>query len=184
MVNLMGLTLAEETAKIVPGQSRIVVVADARQAQDGKPTGDIAAGFSTGLKKYPHLQVVATELVTFDIHVEDGVPAIVSTTFQELWERHKDVAVIVFFVDLPAWYRVETWLAKAEGPRFVGVAGLPQARWRYGGYLATGRQAALIVPRQGTSPPPPGHPKTPQEHFDRDFQIVTPQNYDAILDAD
>ena len=175
----LGQVLAEETAKVAPAHGRVVVFTAFTPTQLKERSNHLWHAFVSDLQKHS-LSITATESVIVNAW-NSGSLAADRAAFKELLERHANVDVLVFLVDLPDWGQMAEVLSQSRSPKIIAIDNLrQQMKPRYDGYFSSGILAALIGP--ATGPVPLSQPKTPREWFDRYYQVYTPQNFESLPD--
>jgi len=169
LVKGIGAGCADETLRVAgTGEVVLVVTGD-----DDSRVGS----FRKALKKHPQIRLTA-HIVT--PNPQDTFPLFPLGELRDVLQKHRTAAAIFFMVELPPWEMVQIYFTEPTGPKLLALAQGLTLR-DHGGYFLQGRLAALITTRQTQDAAVPTNPKTPQEWFAHDYEIVTPENYTTRL---
>ncbi|MCG3149180.1 MAG: hypothetical protein PCFJNLEI_02640 [Verrucomicrobiae bacterium] len=160
---------AEAALRVVTGGGQIVVVTFGKE--------DLRlAGFQKTLKRHPQI-LLTPHFLTPDPKDAAVCPPVM---LREVLQQYPIAAVIVFFLELPAWNLAQHCFTAEAGPKLIALTHRA-ALSHHGGYFQQGRLLTLITARQTLDDSVPTNPKTPAEWFARDYEIVTPDNYTTRL---
>jgi hypothetical protein len=168
---VLGAVTAEETAKLVGGQGRVLVIArDTGAARNPSVEAELGA-FQRTLKKHAGLTLVTQRIPVAPIQMMatgGGVPA---AQFLKALETHANLGAVVLFFGFPQLADPELEALKKSGVKTVVVSSL---RPGYKQLLEREAIQLAIVPRAGA--PPPGAPaaSTLRERFDQEYTLLTP----------
>ena len=172
---ILGATLANETAKLLGGKGRILIVALDTTQGAIPPAQRQLAGFQNALTKHPGLTVVATGVVEPDpVKVlADGEFGIPAEKFRELLGKYAGADAIVSFVGAPKLTDREAGQLSHGLPRIVASYGLGYQGPELEMLLARGIVQVALVPNP--SPPPITDTKMrpAREWFELGYQVLT-----------
>lgn len=179
ILSSLGNGIAEQVVQAIHDKGTVVLV----DLPEGDEPDLRREAFLKKLRQHPGVQLVATEIVP-QLQMEDRMtPSCPVTVFQEILQRRSGVSVIVFLVPVPEWSRAEKSLPTAGTPKLIVMDPTTvQIKDRYGGYFDRGILSALIILRRDSTTVSAGAPKTEREYFDRDYQILTTENYGTVLE--
>jgi hypothetical protein len=166
---VLGAVTAEETAKLVGGQGRVMVMArDTGAARNPSVEAELGA-FQRALKKHAGLSLVIEKVpVTPMLMMATGGGA-PPEQFLKALETYTNLGAIVLFFGFPQLAEPELEALIKSGVKTVVVSSLRP------GYMQLLERQAIqlaIVPRADA--PPPGAPaaRTLRERFDREYTIL------------
>jgi hypothetical protein len=170
---VLGAVTAEETAKLLASQGRVLVIAR-DTGPDKNPSVEAALkAFGQTLRQHRGLRQVTERVVVPPMQMMatgGGVPA--EQLFKAL-EAHPGVGALVLFCALPPLTESELETLKRYGVKIVVTSSFHPA---YGRLLEQQAIHLVIAPRPGAPPPATGPARTLRERFDQDYMIVTPAN--------
>jgi len=174
-----GQGLADETAKAVQDRGEVVAVITTTHEEKGSSLSFVWNAFRDELKKHPGIKLTVQMLPPDQ---GEGVPGCSSVAFKEVLEQHTQAAAIVFFMSLPDWRWLQMKVAVPQvSSKIIVLADAPPfPKSHYAGYFTSGVLSALIIQRRGSNPNHVAKPKTPREWFANEYEVFTPQNYEAL----
>ncbi|NQU12469.1 hypothetical protein HQ590_16865, partial [bacterium] len=170
----LGERAAEEAVRLTGGSGSVVII-----GYDAKlPTFLIPQqAFEAALEKHPGLRVAAVKALSHDptsgFGMDMGPPA---DAFLQVLREHADATVVVSFSGVP--YFTEPHYAQLPSPRpmlIVVLSGPMQLAPLFERDII---QAALVARfRPPDAATVKKDPQTPQEWFDRYYEVLTPENF-------
>ncbi len=173
----LGAVTAEETAKLLGGQGRILVIARDTGAESNPSVDAELKAFGQTLKQHAGLSRVTEKIrgtPMLMMATGGGVPA--EQLFSAL-ETHGNVGALVLFCSLPSLADPELDALKRRGLKTVVVSSYHPD---YGRLLEQQVIHLAIVPRSGEGSPSAQRPRTVRERFDQDYTIVTPADVTGL----
>jgi hypothetical protein len=172
----MGRVLAHETLRLVPGHGRIAVLRYRVLTDAGNSVlGPAADTFLREIRRDGRLVVAAIESDEYNpFEREEGWARTMMDPprFADFMAKHGDVDAVVIIGGTPQLGAGDAKKLPAPGPKIITASVLaPPARW----LLADGVIASTIISRARPSAERTP-PKSPQEWFDRRYEIVTAAN--------
>jgi len=159
-----GQALAEETARLLANQGRVVIIA-ARAGPAPSPVHEAyLRGFKQALKARPGLTLAATEAVT---PTEAGCPA---DAYLDVLKRHPTIDAVVSFAGPPVFRGADFKALPARPPKLVVLGG---GRELTRSLMSRKLLDVSFVPRRHTKSAP-GPAQAAREQFDQIYQSVTP----------
>lgn len=177
----IGAGLAGEVVQQVHDRGEIVIVVDKAQVHGGVPANVPLTELQQQLRRLQGISVRATEIIP-QVVVEDRMtPSCSAAEFIEIIRRHPAADAVVFLVPLPEWTRVSTAMEQVSRPKLIAFdPATQQVRGRYAGYFERGLLVSLVIPRRVPPTKKGGVPQSPREFFERDFEVVAPQNFQSL----
>jgi hypothetical protein len=168
---VLGAVTAQETARLLGGQGRVMVMArDTGAARNPSVEAELRA-FQQALKKHAGLSLVTERIPVTPMLMMATGGGVPPDRFLKALQARADLGAVVLFFGFPQLAEPELEALKKSGVKTVVVSSL-----RPGYKQLLERQAIqlAIVPRAGA--PPPGAPaaRTLRERFDRQFTLLTP----------
>ncbi len=164
----VGLVGAEEVAKLLGGQGRILVVAFAAESA---PMETAVNSFLGELAKRGAFTVVTVERFKMsqpDMPLEQM--GLAGTQYLELLAKYPNLDAIVSFVGPPVFPNRDYHAVPTTRPKFVSLSGYaPDLREQ----LELGVVDLAVVPRFEAPKAKPAEPQTPREWFDRYYTVAT-----------
>lgn len=166
----LGGAAAEETAKLLRGQGRVVLIlADTGNYQDPLMAGQRDA-FAKTLARTPGMSLLATEKMETTAPGTMGTGGLNAGQFRAIIQRHATAAAFVSMVGFPNL--PPEALEEMKGWKFIVVGdGGPELKALLEGGVVQVALIPRIKPVTATQPP-----ATPREWFNRAYEIVTPAN--------
>jgi hypothetical protein len=174
----LGQVMAERTVKLLESKEKKRIVVVTLDANDPGTRAQMEA-FERGLKQAGGIEILDTVKLDPSENPKyrsgDGLSA---RRFARLVDKYEDAEGLVSFVGVPDPADEEMKKLESKPPRFIAFTRdldkLPK--------LFKDRTLRVaIVPRYEFPAPGPENPKTPQEWFDRHFQIVTSNTLAKII---
>ena len=167
----LGAVTAEETAKLLGNQGRVLVMVRDTGADRNPSVEAELKAFRQTLKKHAGLSQVTEKIrVTPMLMMATGGGVPPDQLFKAL-ATHANVGALVLFGGLPPLAEPELETLKKSGVKIVVVSSF------HPGYRRLLEQQVIhlaIVPRPEAPPPGAQPPRTLRERFDEDYAIVTP----------
>lgn len=172
----LGTVAAEETAKLLGNQGRVVVIgADLGEYKNLAPMMDAKINsFQKTLKRTSKVTLVAIEKVK--IHPPSLARVgefMLPDQLTRVLEKHPRLDAIISFVGLSPLENQEIRLLKQHATKLVVASGYDSA---YKPLLQARLLDLAIVPRVENPPETANSPRVLRDWFDRDYEIVTPDS--------
>ena len=169
----IGQAVARTAATTLQTPGSLVLIVTAKHQSDRFPEFEIWQAFGGELKKHPALRLLATEIITAE---SPGESSLTRSQLDQIVQKYPDVNLFVSLCGIPPWDPSTPFMPPSGGSKLVVVENEPATQ--LAGYFANGSLAAAILPRlvPETNPVPP---TTAAAWFDRQYQILTPENYSA-----
>lgn len=170
----LGERAAEEAVRLTGGSGSVVVIG----YEASMPSFQIPQqAFEAALKQHRGLQVTAVERLTHDPTAGFGMDMGPSAEqFLGVLREHADATLVVSFAGVP--YLTEPHFAQLPSPRPMIIVVLMGPMQLDPLFERDIIQAALVARFR---PPEPAtitkDPETPQEWFERYYEVLTPENY-------
>jgi hypothetical protein len=164
---VLGVVVAEETAKLVGNQGQVVVIA--RDVQSQSLEAELKA-FAQTLKKNAGVSVLPPERLrlTPAMMVSGAVPP---ETLARTVESHPNLGAVVLFFAFPDLDGQALDRLKSSGAKIVVVSGF---RPRYPALLEQKAIHLAIIPRPPPLPAANENARNLRERFNREYVILTP----------
>jgi hypothetical protein len=171
----VGRVMAEETAKLLDNQGRIVVIA-IETAQDPELKVQLEE-FEKTLKKFRGITVAKTYMLETENRAKYGAGSGLSAgRFIRIVNKNTTADAMVSFVGAPELKDDEIGQLQAR-PKFIAES---RSVEKIGNLLAKRLLQVAIVSRFQFPAPVEGNPGTPRQWFDKRFQVVTAEMVGAI----
>jgi hypothetical protein len=165
---VLGAVAAEETAKVLGNQGRVLVMA--RDTGENPSVAAELSAFAHASKKYSGLQLITVKVPVTPLLMMSTGGAIPSDQLLKAIESHGPLAAVVLFSGFPQLSDAEQdQLAKAGVKTIVVSSFHPD----YRRLLDQKIIHLAIVPRPDPSPSEVPAPKNLRDRFDQDYVIVT-----------
>jgi hypothetical protein len=172
-----GAVMAEETAKLIGKQGKIVVVTSTDQTARAGSLDSMLTGLRKSLRQLGRYEIVATEMVDNPSETDPGVYFTLDV-LNKIMTQHPDVAAIVSLAAAPQLKAEDLKHLPATMPKIV-VLGLPAVNLKP--MLAANIIQAAIVPQAGLVPGHPAPAKTEHPSFDATFQVAHPEDAAVVF---
>ena len=171
----VGRVMAEETAKLVNNQGRIVVIA-IETAKDAELKIQLEE-FEKSLKKFSRITVAKTYMLETENRAKYGAGSGLSTRrFIRIVNKNTTADAMVSFVGAPELKDDEIGQLQAR-PKFIAES---RSVEKIGNLLAKHLLQVAIVSRFQFPAPVEGKPGTLRQWFDKRFQVVTAEMVGAL----
>src|SRR2546422_78551 len=171
----VGRVMAEETAKLVNNQGRIVVIA-IETAKDAELKIQLEE-FEKSLKKFSRITVAKTYMLETENRAKYGVGSGLSARrFIRIVNKNTTADAMVSFVGAPELKDDEIGQLQAR-PKFIAES---RSVEKIGNLLAKHLLQVAIVSRFQFPAPVEGNPGTLRQWFDKRFQVVTAESVGAL----
>lgn len=171
-----GIAGAAETAKLLNGRGRILVVTYKRV----EPVGAASRAFAKEMTKHAGIQIVATEAVEFEEMTGPEMGGISAEIYFQWLNQHPGLDAIVSFVGTPNFSEADLRRLPRDRPRFIVLQGYgPNLR----DLLLNGLVDLAVVPRMqtaGEAQDQKTEPKTAMEWFQRYYAFATPNDAEQL----
>jgi ABC-type sugar transport system substrate-binding protein len=168
---VLGAVTAEETAKLVGGQGRVMVMArDTGPARNPSAEAELGA-FQKTLKKHAGLSLVTERIPVTPMLMMATGGSVPPGQFLKALQTHANLGAIVLFFGFPQLDEAELEALKQSGVKTVVVS---SPRPAYKQLLERQAIQLAIVPRAGASPPRAQAPQTLRQRFDQEYTLLTP----------
>jgi hypothetical protein len=167
---VLGTVTAEETARLVGGKGRILVMArDTGAAKNPSVEAELAA-FQQTLRKRAGLSVVTERVRVAPMMMMATGGGLPPDQFLKALETHPDIGAVVLFFGFPQLTEPELDTLKKTGVKTVVVSSLRP------GYKRLLEQQAIQVAivRQANAASPATPARTVRERFDQEYTLLTP----------
>lgn len=169
----LGVAVAEETAKLLGGQGKVVLILP-RRGNYKDPTVELQqSAFVKTLAKTKGLSLAATESLETERPGTMGGGGLDPEQFRQLIQRHTGAEGFVSLAGLPEFPK-DAPLA-LPGKKLL-VVGSPSPQLK--ALLVGGVVQVAIIPR--TNPPTGTKPRTAREWFNSAYEVVTPASAGAM----
>ncbi len=167
---VLGTVTAEETAKLLGGKGRILVmVRDTGAAKNPSVEAELAA-FQQTLKKQAGVSVVTDRVRVTPMMMMATGGGLPPEQFLKALQTHADIGAVVLFFGFPQLAEPEMEAVRKSGVKTVVVSAL-----RPGYKQMLENQAIQMAIVRRANPPAPETPaRTVRERFDQDYTVLTP----------
>ena len=168
----LGEVLASEVSRLATGAT-VAVIARA-SAKDARTSGGRQiSSFEAAVRRQAGLQLAATEWLPPEAAGMMAGGGVTAEQLSGLVEKHPDANVFVIFAGLPPLSPALAGKLKARSVTSIAVCGYgPNAR----SWLEARALATAVIPRLTELPAGTPAPRTPTDWFQREFELVTPEN--------
>jgi len=168
-----GEVLAEEVGRLLGGAGRVVIIGREVSRQGLDATGECAASFTGALHRRPALKLAATAWIPRSPVGMMDLGAVSSEQLLAIVSKTPGANAVVVFAGLPPWSQELADKLAARSLKLVAVCGYgPNVRR----WLESKALALAVVPRFDDPPAGAPAPKTAKEWFEREFQLITPED--------
>jgi hypothetical protein len=167
---VLGTVTAEETASLLGGKGRILVMArDTGAAKNPSVEAELAA-FQQTLKRKAGLSVVTERVRVTPMLMMSTGGGLPPDQFLKALETHPDLGAVVLFFGFPQLTEPELDTLRKTGVKTVVVSSL-----RPGYKRLLGQQAIQVAIVRQANPASPATPaRTVRERFDQEYTVLTP----------
>ena len=167
---VLGVVTAEETAKLLGNQGRVLVIARDTGADKNPSVEAQMATFERTLKKHAGLSLVTERFQATPMLMMATGGGVPPEHLAQALQTHSDVRALVLFCGLPPLADAEWEALRKRGVKTVVVSSF---RPDYAELLERNVIHMVITPRPEGPPPDARPPRTLRERFDQDYAIVT-----------
>ncbi|MCG3147211.1 MAG: hypothetical protein PCFJNLEI_00649 [Verrucomicrobiae bacterium] len=171
----VGETLAEQTAKVLSGHGRIVVLRESVHLTESVVIKSQWKAFQDSLKANSNIEIAAVE----NIKMTEQNPGITITReeFDTLLKKYSTVNAIVSFVGLPEEDLSRPDVPAGPTPKIIAYfyASSPAKQ-----FFANGSVTVIIRPRLMAEVNTGATPKSPREWFNKYYQVFDESNYQTM----
>ena len=172
-----GEVLADEVGRLLGSAGKVVIIGREVSRQGLDATGECVASFTAALQRRPNLKLAATEWIPRSPAAIMDMGAISSEQLLAVAGKNPDARVLVVFAGLPPYSAQLANELTARSVKLVAVCGYGPTVRRW---LESKSLAVAAVPRFDSPPADAPKPKTAREWFEREFQLVTPENVASL----
>ncbi len=171
--NAVGEVLAAEVVRMVGDTGKVVLIGRSASRDGSDATGGQIASLQASLKTHASASIAATEWLPRAPVGTMDLGGITPGQFLELIDKNKDASAFVVFAGLPPLSQELAVKLAARSLKLLAVCGYNAnvRRW-----LEARALSVAVVPRSDDLPAGAAPPKTAADWFEREFQIVTPEN--------
>ncbi len=171
--NAVGEVLADEVSRLLDGKGRIVLVgrSASRDAVDARSAQ--ITSLQAALKRRGSPQVAATEWLPRPPVGTMDLGGVNPEQLLELIDKNKDASAFVIFAGLPPLSQDLASRLTARSLKLLAVCGYSPTVRRW---LEARALSVAVIPRSEDLPPGTPTPKTPRDWFQREFEMITPDN--------
>lgn len=166
----LGAVTAEETARLLGGKGRVLVIARDTGADKNPSVEAQLDMFTRTLKKQAGVSHVTERFEATPMLMMATGGAIPPDQLAKALQTHANIDALVLFCAIPPLADAELDMLRKRNVKTVVVASF---RGDYAQLLEQKLINLVISPRQEAPPPSAQPPRTLRELFDRDFVIVT-----------
>ena len=171
--NAVGEVLAGEVLRMLGRRGKVVLIGRSASRDGGDASSEQITSLQAALKRRVAPSVVATEWLPRAPVGTMDLGGIAPGQFMEQIDKNKDAGAFVVFAGLPPFSQELAAKLAARSLKLLAVCGYsPNVRH----WLEARTLAVAVVPRSDDLPAAASAPKTAADWFDREFQIVTPEN--------
>jgi hypothetical protein len=169
----IGQALADATDKTLNGYGDIVVLITKSHQEKGNAAHDEFKAFQDELKKNDNIRVL--QLVELNENsLETGFW---QSEFERLLNQYSQATAIVSLVGLPNLDPQHPLLLDRKSPKIIAIH---QSMTPAKDYFTQSIATVLITTRGTPAANPQSVPQTPQEWFDKYYEVYTAKNYESI----
>ena len=171
--NAVGEVLAGEVLRMLGPTGKVVLIGRSASRDGGDASSEQITSLQAALKSRVAAWIVATEWLPRAPVGTMDLGGIAPGQFMELIDKNKDTGAFVVFAGLPPFSQELAAKLAARSLKLLAVCGY-NANVRH--WLEARALSVAVVPRSDDLPAAASAPKTAADWFDREFQIVTPEN--------
>ena len=169
----VGEVLAGELVRMLGGTGKVVLIGRSTSRDGGDASSEQIASLLASLKSRASGSLAATEwLPRAPIGTMD-LGGIAPEQFVDLIDKNKDANAFVVFAGLPPFSQELAAKLAARSIKLLAVCGY-NANVRH--WLEARALSVAVVPRTDDALSGASPPKTAADWFDREFQMLTPEN--------
>lgn len=172
----VGEVIADEAARLLEGNGQVILIARAPDPKDPDANSERIASFQAAMKLRKSPQLAAVEWLPRPPRGAMDLGGVDEEQLVAFADKHPGANAFVIFAGLPP-------LAPRVVEKFAGRSLKLMAVCGYGATLKQLLQARVVslavVPRFADLPPGTPEPKTAQDWFQREFELLTPETIGA-----
>lgn len=169
----VGEVLADEIGRLLGGAGKVVLVSRPLSKDGPDATGERVASFTVALQHRANLKLAATEWAPRPPAGAMDLGAVTPEQLMAAMDKNPEANAMVVFAGLPAYSQPLGAKLAARSLKLVAVCGYGPITRRW---LESKALSIAVVPRFDDPPAGASAPKTAKEWFDREFQMLTPEN--------
>jgi len=171
--NAVGEVLAEEVGRLLGGKGQVVLIGRSASRDGVDARGAQIDSLQAALKRRGSAQLAATEWLPRPPIGTMDLGGVAPEQLLELIDKNKDANAFVVFAGLPPLSHDLAAKLTARSLKLLAVCGYNSA---VRNWLEARALSVAVVPRSDDLPPGTPAPKTAMDWFQREFQLVTPEN--------
>src|SRR6267378_2355676 len=171
--NAVGEVLAGEVLRMLGPTGKVVLIGRSASRGSGDASGEQITSLQAALKSRAAASIIATEWLPRAPVGTMDLGGIAPGQFMELLDKNKDAGAFVVFAGLPPFSQELAAKLAARSLKLLAVCGY-NANVRH--WLEARALSVAVVPRSDDLPAGAAPPKTASDWFEREFQMVTPEN--------
>ena len=168
----VGAVLAEELGRLLGGPGKVVILSRQSAHEGPDATRERVTALTAALQSHAMLKLAGTEIMPRAAGGMMDMGGVTEEQFLAAAEKYPDAKAIVVFGGLPPCSQALAEKLNAGSLKAVAVCGYGPTVRRW---LESKTLAIAVVPRMEDLPAGTPTPKTPQEWFQREFEIITPE---------
>lgn len=172
-----GEVLADEVGRLLGGTGKVVVLS--REASKGEhdATAERVRSFAAAVSHRASLTLAATEWAPRPPAGLMDLGAVLPDQFLAAMDKNPGANVLIVFAGLPPWSQALADKLAARSLKLVAVCGYgPNVRR----WLESKALALAVIPRFDDPPAGAPAPKTAKEWFEREFQLIAPEDFGRL----
>jgi len=173
----VGEVLAAETARLLPGVGKVVVVGRSAAKEGQTAASEQIASFSKAIGRLANPKISASEWLP---PVPPGAMdsgGISAPQLAQVADAHPEANALVVFAGLPPFAPALAEKFSGRPIKLIVVCGYSPNMRRW---LESRALALAVIPRLSDAPPETAAPKTPQAWFDREFELLRPESVPGL----
>jgi ABC-type sugar transport system substrate-binding protein len=169
----VGEVLAQQTARLLGDKGKMVVIGRA-SAKDGQSaSSEQISSFRAAVARQGSPTITATEWLPRPAPGTMDLGGVTAEQLLALIAKHPEADAFVVFAGMPPLSPALAERLTARSLKVLAVCGYGATVRRW---LEAQALAVAVVPRFGEPPPATSAPKTVQDWFEREFEMLTPQS--------
>jgi hypothetical protein len=171
--NAVGEVLAEEVVRMLGATGKVVLVGRSASRDGGDASGEQIASLQAALKNRASASLAAIEWLPRSPVGTMDLGGVAAGQLLELIDKNKDANAFVVFAGLPPFSQELAAKLATRSLKLLAVCGY-NANVRH--WLEARALSVAVVPRSDDLPARAAPPRTAADWFEREFQMVTPEN--------